>query len=207
MEEGIGVRGSACPAHGRRRPPPRATAAPDVRAGASVALGKVESRPPRRRGLPSRGAKLSFSSPPRLRDWVWVTCANPPTQWVREAMWDALPPSATWAVRGQGVCRQAPAILLSRAGRRRCSETPCVHVRAFTRKVHSRRGQRRKNPARGAALRACRRRGLPSRGAELNSSTPPPPTGLGVGLWRCASPPGQGGRAWGETGRAVGVGT
>ena len=23
--------------------------------------------------------------------WVWVTCANPPAQWVREAMWDALP--------------------------------------------------------------------------------------------------------------------
>ena len=91
VNRGIGVGDSACPATGPEAVPLRTTAAPDVRVRASVALGKIESRPPRRLGLPSRGAELDFSSPPRLRGWVWVTCANPPAQWVRGAMRDALP--------------------------------------------------------------------------------------------------------------------
>ncbi len=78
VEEGIGVRGSACPAHGRRRPPPRATAAPDVRAGAIVALGTVETRPPRRLGLPSRGVELDSSTPPPAsRGWVGTPGVRP----------------------------------------------------------------------------------------------------------------------------------
>ena len=66
MEEGIAVGGPTCQVGtgGGGRPPARATAAPDVRAGASVKLGKVESRPPRRQGLPSRGAELNSSPPP-----------------------------------------------------------------------------------------------------------------------------------------------
>ena len=54
--------------------------------------------------------------------------------------------------------------------------------------------------------RPPRRQGLPSRGAELDSSTPPPASRGGWVLRGRASPPDRGGRTWGETGRAVGVG-
>ena len=43
-----------------------------------------------------------LSSPPRLRGWVWVTCANPPTQWVREAMWDTSAPAGHMGCSGGG---------------------------------------------------------------------------------------------------------
>ena len=64
---GIGVGDFACPGTWPEAVPPRTTAAPDVRVRASVVFGKVESRPPRRLGLPSRGAELDSSASPRLR--------------------------------------------------------------------------------------------------------------------------------------------
>ena len=76
--EGLGLGISPARKRGPEAVPPRTTAAPVVRVRASVVLGKIESRPPRRLGLPSRGAELDSSASPRLRGDLGLRGVPPP---------------------------------------------------------------------------------------------------------------------------------
>ena len=76
----VGVRGASCPAlRPEESPPSRAEVPPRVRVGLDCTIRKFDTRPLRRRGLPSRGAELNSPVPPAFGAGIRGIGGAPPS--------------------------------------------------------------------------------------------------------------------------------